>query len=60
MEDMESIGRWLGSCPHYYLQSFVDSGNLIGSGCSAFEPEELERLAEILRPWVTSVALRGL
>ena len=59
-EDMESIGRWLGSCHHYYLQNFVDSGNLIGSGFSAFEPEELERLAEILRPWVTSVALRGL
>ena len=59
-EDLESIGRWLGPCPHYYLQNFVDSGNLIGSGFSAFTPEEMEQLAEVLRPWVTSVALRGL
>ena len=59
-EDLESIGQWLGDCPHYYLQQFVDSGNLIGSGYSAFEPEEMERLAEDIRPWVTFVALRGL
>ena len=60
VEDMESIGCWLGEVPHYYLQNFVDSGNLIGAGLSAFEPVELEKMASVLRKYVTNVALRGI
>lgn len=60
VEDMESIGCWLGVVPHYYLQNFVDSGNLIGAGLSAFEPVELEKMASVLRKYVTNVALRGI
>lgn len=37
-EDLLSIGRWLEGSPRYFLQAFVDSGNLVGSGCSAFTP----------------------
>lgn len=59
-EDMESIGRWLGEVPHYYLQNFVDSGNLIGTGLSAFEPVELEEMAAVLRKYAINVALRGI
>ena len=59
-EDMESIGRWLGEVPHYYLQNFVDSGNLIGTGLSAFEPVELEEMAAVLRKYTINVALRGI
>ena len=57
--DMEAIGKWLGDVPHYYLQNFVDSGNLIGSGFSAFERPELDEMAAVLRRYVTNVALRG-
>ena len=59
-QDMESIGRWLGDVPHYYLQNFVDSGNLIGAGFTAFKPAELEEMASVLRRYVTNVGLRGL
>ena len=58
-EDMEAIGKWIGDVPHYYLQNFVDSGNLIGGGFSAFEQPELEEMAAVLRRYVTNVALRG-
>lgn len=58
-EDMAAIGKWVGEVPHYYLQNFVDSGNLIGSGFSAFERPELEEMAAVLRRYVTNVALRG-
>lgn len=57
--DMEAIGKWVGDVPHYYLQNFVDSGNLIGSGFSAFERPELDEMAAVLRRYVTNVALRG-
>jgi len=59
VEDMASIGRWMGEVPHYYLQNFVDSGNLIGTGFTAFEPAELEEMAAVLRAYVTNVDLRG-
>ena len=57
--DMAAIGKWVGEVPHYYLQNFVDSGNLIGSGFSAFERPELDEMAAVLRRYVTNVALRG-
>lgn len=57
--DMESIGRWLEGAPRYYLQRFVDSGDLVGSGCRSPEPEELRALAEAAAPWFQEVQLRG-
>ena len=30
--DMETIGRWLRGARRYYLQAFVDSGDLVGGG----------------------------
>lgn len=58
-EDLAAIGRWLSGAPRYFLQQFVDSGNLIAPGYTGFEAEEMAAMAEIVRPWVTSVALRG-
>ena len=57
--DMESIGRWLEGAPRYYLQRFVDSGDLVGSGCRSPEPEDLRALAEAAAPWFQEVQLRG-
>lgn len=57
--DIESIGRWLEGAPRYYLQRFVDSGDLVGSGCRSPEPEELRALAEAAAPWFQEVQLRG-
>ena len=56
---MTQIGKWLSGAKAYYLQNFVDSGNLIGGGFSAFEQPELEEMAAVLRRYVTNVALRG-
>ena len=59
IQDMEAIGRWLGEVPRYYLQQFVDSGNLVNSGFTAFEAEEMAEMAAVLRSYVTNVDLRG-
>lgn len=59
-EDIESIGRWLTGAPRYFLQTFVDSGNLVGEGCAPFSPLEMRELAEKARPWFKTVAIRGI
>ena len=58
--DMETSGRWLRGARRYYLQAFVDSGDLVGGGCAPFTPEEMEGFLQAARPFFQSVALRGL
>ena len=59
-QDIVSIGQWLAGSPRYYLQQFVDSGDLVGTGCTAVEPLELQAFAEIARPFFGKVELRGI
>ena len=58
-EDLLSIGHWLDGSPRYFLQAFVDSGNLVGSGCSAFSPAEMHDFTRLLQPFFQEVGLRG-
>ena len=57
--DFDAIGRWIGDVPAYFIQRFVDSGQLLGSGCDAFSPEEMERLLTTVRVYTPSAQLRG-
>lgn len=58
-EDLDDIAVWLEGAPKYFLQNFVDSGNLIGRGYHGFSPEELRAFADRVRPHFGCVALRG-
>ena len=58
-EDLLSIGRWLEGAPLYFLQNFVDSGNLIQSGFHDFTPQELQDFAACVQPYFGQVQLRG-
>ncbi len=58
-QDMAEIGEWLAGAPHYFLQRYEDSEYVIGSGLSAFSPEEMQELAEVVRPYIPGVQLRG-
>ena len=57
--DIRAIGRWLEGSPKYFLQRFVDSGDLVGSGCRSPEPAEMQALAKAAAPWFQAVQLRG-
>ena len=57
--DFDAIGQWIGDVPAYFIQRFVDSGQLLGSGFDAFTPEEMERLLATVRVHVPSAQLRG-
>lgn len=58
--DVLAIGNWLRGAPHYALQQFVDSGNLICQGqFHAFSPEEMHTMADSLPSYFGEVTLRG-
>ncbi len=57
--DFEAIGRWLRGTERYFIQSFEDSGDILGGGMEAFSREELEELLGAVRPFIPNAALRG-
>ena len=64
-EDMETLGRLLAGAEKYYLQSFKDSGDLIGFGdFPAFEmappsKSDIEAFRDILSRHIKTVEIRG-
>lgn len=59
-EDMRRIGQWIQGAQRYFLQGFIDSGDLIGTNLSAHDADTMHLLADAVRPYVPSVALRGI
>ena len=59
-EDMAAIGQWLHGAKRYFLQQFVDSGDLIGTGLSPLTPEEMEAMREAVLPYIKETTLRGI
>lgn len=59
--DFEEIGQLIDGCGQYFLQSYRDDGNVLNreAGFDAFSKEELLAFAEIVRPHVGRVELRG-
>ncbi|MBR5140722.1 MAG: anaerobic ribonucleoside-triphosphate reductase activating protein [Clostridia bacterium] len=60
VSDFEEIGRWLSGAKRYFIQQFIDSGDLICSGLEAFTREETEKLLAAVRKCVPAAEMRGL
>ena len=58
-EDMNEIGKWLCGTKKYFLQGFIDSGDLIGQNYSAYSASEMAKMLDIVRVSVPSASLRG-
>lgn len=58
--DIIEIGRTLGKNERYFLQSFVDSGRLIGDGVSGFLPSEMKDMLSKLKKFVPNADIRGI
>ena len=57
-DDILAIGEWIAGAERYYLQTFVDSGCLVGEGMSAYTEDEMRSLADAVRPFVRSASVR--
>ncbi len=60
IKDIESIGEWIAGAENYYLQNFVDSGNLIDSTVEGVSKEAMKEMLEVVKKYVPQADIRGL
>ncbi len=58
-KEMKEIGRWLKGAKQYFLQPFVDSGALVGTGVSPLSEEEIKALRDSVLPYIPNTQIRG-
>lgn len=59
-ENFEMIGQWLNGAEKYFLQNFVDSGDLINKKMQGCTEEEMKELLEMVKQYVPGAKLRGI
>ena len=59
-QDIIDIAHWINGAKKYYLQSYVDSGDTIESGFSAYSPSEMQKILDLTREILPVTALRGI
>ena len=57
-EDFEEIGQMCRGAASFYLQTFSDSGDIIGKNLTPPSAEDMERYIRILRKTIGNVSLR--
>ena len=58
-ESMEDIGRWIGDVPRFFLQGFIDSGDLISDSLDGYDKNELTDLLNVLKTYIPNAQIRG-
>lgn len=58
-EDFVKIGNWLAGAEKYFLQGFVDSGDVISGGLHEYDKKEFEELLKLLKVKIPSAKIRG-
>ena len=59
--DFASIGQWIAGAERYFIQGFVDSGDILAGGdrFHAASPLKAKACLEAVRPFVPNAELRG-
>jgi pyruvate formate lyase activating enzyme len=57
--DFESISQWIKGADRYFLQQFVDSGDLIQQGLTGYNKDIMEQALEIVKTTIPNAELRG-
>ena len=60
VDDFEKIGAWLSGAKKYFIQQFIDSGDIISEGLNAFSKEETEKLLAAVRKGIETAEIRGM
>ena len=58
-EDFPKMAKMIEGAKHYYLQQFTDRDTVPFEGFHAHSAEDMKRFAELARPYVQDVQLRG-
>ena len=59
--DFAAIGRWIAGTERYFIQGYVDSGDILGGGerFHAASSEKAKACLEAVRPFIPGAQLRG-
>ena len=60
IQDIEKIAEYICTAPRYFLQNFVDSGDLIGENMHAVSPAELRQMQKAASKYLSNVNIRGI
>jgi pyruvate formate lyase activating enzyme len=58
-DSVKDMAEWLKDAKHWYLQQFVDSGNLLGEGVCGFDKGNMEALHRVAVAICPTAQLRG-
>lgn len=59
-EDIEALADYIGGAKKYFLQQFVDSGDILGGILTSHTPETLGNMRKIANRHIQNVGLRGI
>ncbi len=60
VDDIKKIAEWIGGCDKYFLQNFIDSGDIIKNNLSAVSRETLEFMRSCAQDIIPNVQIRGI
>ncbi len=60
IEDIKNITLWIKGAKKYFLQNFIDSGNLIDSNCYGVSKEIMEEMLKEAKKVIPETELRGI
>ena len=58
-ENLVDLAKWIQKTKKYYLQQYMDSGNVIQPGWSAYSGSEMEELCKAVQEVIPTAELRG-
>ncbi len=58
--DFESIGKWISGAKRYFLQGFVDSGDLISKDTLGLPKEKMLEMLRAVQKYLPDAELRGI
>lgn len=59
-DDLIKIAQWIPSDSPYFLQGFVDSGDILEANMSAYSNDEMRELLTAIKPFNSHASLRGI
>lgn len=60
-KDFLEIGEWISGCDNYFIQNYRSSDTVYKpEGLQSFSYEELKHFADIVKPYVRNVSIRGI
>ena len=58
-EDFVSLGNWIKGAKRYFIQSFIDSGDILSGTFSSYSKSELEDIKSLMQTFVKETQIRG-